>query len=168
MSLNLFNLFHVLKYIDKHDILYILATEYQKFFTFVLVQIAQRLQVGGTTNRGVKFILTNIQRYLLYVIKKRGIELFFYIDNVTGQVIIISTVCGITCGITGAFFAVWVGVTTTTVGHFLVAVFVGRIFVQQFQHFRDVQNERKKIVAFAEKSEEFLRKQEDTFLNSKS
>lgn len=89
--------------VEDDPLLHILATEYYNFFTFLLVQIAQRLQVGGTTSRGVKFILTKIQRYLLYVIKKHGIQLAFYVDNVSGQVIIISTVCRIASGINGAF-----------------------------------------------------------------
>lgn len=143
---------------NDNPFLHILATEYHNFFTFLLFQIAQRLQVGGTTNRGVKFILIKIQRYLLYLIKKHGIQLAFYVDNVTGQVIIISEVCGITNGITGAFFTAWVGVGATVLGHSALTVFIGRIFAQQFQHLRDAQHKREKIAAFAEKSEEFIRK----------
>lgn len=103
--------------IEDDPLIYILETEYYNFFTFLLVQIAQRLQVRGTNNRWVKFILTKIQRYLLYVIKKHGIQLAFYVDNVSGQVIIISTVCGITSGVTGAFVASWIGVSATILGH---------------------------------------------------
>lgn len=72
-------------------LLHILATEYSNFLTFLLVQ---HLQVEGITSSGVKFILTKIQLYLLYVIKNYGIQLAFHVNNVTGQVRIISTVCG--------------------------------------------------------------------------
>lgn len=86
--------------VQDDPLLHILVTA--NFFIFLLVQ---RLQVVGITSSGVKFILTKIQRYLLYVIKNYGIQLAFHVNNVTGQVIIIPTVCGRTNGITGAFFA---------------------------------------------------------------
>lgn len=38
--------------VEDDALLHIVATEYYNFLTFLLVQIAQRLQVGGTTNRG--------------------------------------------------------------------------------------------------------------------
>lgn len=103
---------------EDDPLFHILATEYSNFFTFLLVQIAQCLQVGGTTNQGVKFIIIKIHRYFLYVIQKHGIQLSFYVDNVSGQLIIISTVFGITSGITGAFFTSWVGVGATILGHY--------------------------------------------------
>lgn len=89
--------------VEDDPFLPILATELYNFFTFILVQIAERLRVENTDNRAVKFILASISRYLLYIIRKRGIELSFYLDNVTGQVIIISMVAGTVSGVTGVF-----------------------------------------------------------------
>jgi hypothetical protein len=56
-----------------------------------------------------------------------------------------------------------VGLLELFLHHYASVLFVGRIFAQQFQHFRAVQHKREKIAAFAEKSEEFIRKQEKNF-----
>jgi hypothetical protein len=61
-----------------------------------------------------------------------------------------------------------VGLLELFLHHYASVLFVGRIFAQQFQHFRAVQHKREKIAAFAEKSEEFIRKQEKTLLDVES